>query len=56
MAVRLEYKNGSKEGKKLIKKMESGSSNMLVAVRIRPLNEKEKYISDFETIKIVNDN
>ena len=30
-------------------------SNIFVAVRVRPLNEKETYISNFETAKILNE-
>lgn len=36
--------------------MEDGKSNMLVVVRIRPLNEKETYISNFETVKTLPNN
>lgn len=36
--------------------MEEGRGNMLVVVRIRPLNEKEQFISKFESIKVIGDN
>ena len=35
---------------------EAGGSNIFVAVRVRPLNDKERYISDFETVKVLNEN
>jgi hypothetical protein len=31
------------------------STNIYVAVRLRPLSEKEKYISTFETAKVLNE-
>ena len=37
------------------KKNDSASTNIYVAVRLRPLSQKEKYISTFETAKVLND-
>ena len=36
-----------------IEEMKKGSYNILVAVRSRPLSQKEKEISDYETIQIM---
>lgn len=33
----------------------TGGSNIFVAVRVRPVNEKERYISNFETAKVIDD-
>lgn len=35
--------------------LKSGQNNILVAVRVRPLNDKEKTISEFQTIKILDE-
>ncbi|OMJ83915.1 hypothetical protein SteCoe_15075 [Stentor coeruleus] len=38
----------------LISNMNQGESNILVAVRCRPLTKKEKEIDDFNTVQIIN--
>ena len=48
--------NEAKDSRQLIKSMQSGESNMLVAVRVRPLNSKETYLSNFETLKLIGNN
>jgi kinesin family protein 18/19 len=39
----------------LKKQMKEGKSNILVAVRVRPLSKSEMYISKFETV-VIEDN
>lgn len=34
----------------------TGGSNIFVAVRVRPINDKETYISNFETAKVIDNN
>ena len=36
--------------------MGEGKSNMLVVVRVRPLNEKETFVSKFETAHVAGHN
>ena len=36
--------------------MKKGTFNILVAVRCRPLNQKEKEISDIEIVKVLDKN
>lgn len=38
----------------LMKQMKEGKSNILVAVRIRPLNKNEIMISNHETVEVEN--
>ncbi|CAD8091684.1 unnamed protein product [Paramecium primaurelia] len=42
------------ETKKFIDELKNGVSNILVAIRVRPLSQKEKSLSEFETIKILD--
>lgn len=35
---------------------DTGGSNIFVAVRVRPINDKETYISSFETAKVMDQN
>jgi kinesin family protein 18/19 len=44
----------TKETKQQIEEYKHVSNNILVAIRVRPLNSKELAISNFETIKIVD--
>ncbi|CAD8089029.1 unnamed protein product [Paramecium primaurelia] len=42
------------ETKKFLEELKNGSSNILVAIRVRPLNQKERSVSEFETIRILD--
>ena len=44
------------ESKNYIEDMKKGTFNILVAVRCRPLNLKEKEISDIEIVKVLDKN
>ena len=45
----------NEETKNYIEEMKRGSYNILVAVRCRPLNKREKELSNTETVKIMDD-
>ena len=45
----------NEETKNYIEEMKRGSYNILVAVRCRPLNKREKELSNSETVKIMDD-
>ncbi|CAD8173830.1 unnamed protein product [Paramecium octaurelia] len=42
------------ETNKFLEELKNGSSNILVAIRVRPLNQKERSVSEFETIRILD--
>ncbi|CAD8201892.1 unnamed protein product [Paramecium octaurelia] len=42
------------ETKKFIEELKNGVSNILVAIRVRPLSQKERSLSEFETIRILD--
>ncbi|CAD8110484.1 unnamed protein product [Paramecium sonneborni] len=42
------------ETKKFIDELKNGNSNILVAIRVRPLSQKERSLSEFETIRILD--
>ncbi|CAD8105985.1 unnamed protein product [Paramecium sonneborni] len=42
------------ETKKFIDELKNGVSNILVAIRVRPLSQKERSLSEFETIRILD--
>jgi len=44
----------SHETEKHIEDLKSGSNNILVAVRVRPLSSKEQTISNYETIRVLD--
>ena len=48
-----EYEN-NEETKNHIEDMKKGTYNILVVVRCRPLNNKEKELSDIEIVKILD--
>ncbi|CAD8097370.1 unnamed protein product [Paramecium primaurelia] len=43
-----------KETKQFIDELKNGVSNILVAIRVRPLSQKERSLSEFETIRILD--
>jgi len=46
--------NFSRDTEKHIEDLKNGSSNILVAVRVRPLNSKELTFSNYETLKVLD--
>ena len=43
------------ETNELVNDMKQGTSNILVAIRCRPLTKKEKEVDDYKTVNILDD-